>query len=296
MEQYNFDALEGMELKVFERLKGPDESGMMVSERTGSKHVHQAYAGYPRWESDTVGTEPVADVFTGRHDVPDVAVSPNRRSCSETYGGGAALYYEGDISDADCGSVEDREKDTGRDWCDSAFRNGYGAFPPDTDDPLPTVVFSDKKFSDEDIADMPVSANEEMPVSAFEVFADEGVPLVPPEIDRIVRVDSNELALMDRRMGEVSVLSMEICDPPIHSDTLDVRISHGDMEWLCLLYSASSGSAGANTVATRLDDKGLDHWRGVVWDLGIVGQQCLDVYYDCLCLIALFRDAMLSGY
>ena len=27
----------------------------------------------------------------------------------------------------------------------------------------------------------------------------------PPDIDRIVRVDHNELAFMDRRMGEVSV-------------------------------------------------------------------------------------------
>ena len=51
-----------MELKGFERLKGPDESVMMVSERTGSKHVHQASPGYPRWESDTMGTEPVAAV------------------------------------------------------------------------------------------------------------------------------------------------------------------------------------------------------------------------------------------
>ena len=91
---------------------------------------------------------------------------------------------------------------------------------------------------------MPVSDNEEMHVSALQVFADERVPLVPPDIDRIVRIDENELALMDRWIGEVSVLSLEICNPPIHSDTLDLRISHGDTEWLCLLYSASSGSAG----------------------------------------------------
>ena len=49
----------------------------------------------------------------------------------------------------------------------------------------------------------------------------------------------------------------------MHSATLDVRISHGDTEWLCLLYSASSGSAGDDTVAIRLDGKGLDHWREV---------------------------------
>ena len=54
---------------------------------------------------------------------------------------------------------------------------------------------------------------------------DEGAHLVPPVIDKIVRMDNNELALVDRRMGEASVLSMEICDPPIHSNTLDARIS-----------------------------------------------------------------------
>ena len=62
---------------------------------------------------------------------------------------------------------------------------------------------------------------------------------------------------------------------------------------LCLLYSASSGSAGANTDAIRLDSKGLVHWRGVVFDPGIVGRQCLHVCYDCLCLMALFRDVMI---
>ena len=34
------------------------------------------------------------------------------------------------------------------------FKNGNGALPPDTDDPLPTVVFSNKLFSDDDPADV----------------------------------------------------------------------------------------------------------------------------------------------
>ena len=55
------------------------------------------------------------------------------------------------------------------------------------------------------------------------VFTEEGAPLVPPVIDKTVRMDNNELALMDRWMWEASVLSMEICDPPIHSNTLDAR-------------------------------------------------------------------------
>ena len=84
------------------------------------------------------------------------------------------------------------------------------------------------------------------------------VPLVPPDIHRIVRINNNDLALMDRWIGEVSVLSMEICDPLIHSNILDARISQGDTEWLCL-YSASSGHARDDTIAIRLNDKGLDH-------------------------------------
>ena len=63
-EQYNFHALKGKELKVFVRLKGPDESVMMVGERTGSRHVHRASSSSPRLESDNVGTELVADNFT----------------------------------------------------------------------------------------------------------------------------------------------------------------------------------------------------------------------------------------
>ena len=127
-----------------------------------------------------MGMKPVADVFTERHDVPDAAGSPNFRSCSDTYDDGTALYYEGDISDLDCGSVEDRERDTWEDWRDSVFQNGYSAFPPEMDDMLPTDVFSDKLFSDDDIANMPISDNEELPVSAWPVFTDVSMPPPPP--------------------------------------------------------------------------------------------------------------------
>ena len=58
-------------------------------------------------------TEPEADIITVGHDVPEVAGSPIRRSSSEIYGGGAAVHYEGDVSDSDCESVEDRERDIG---------------------------------------------------------------------------------------------------------------------------------------------------------------------------------------
>ena len=98
---------------------------------------------------------------------------------------------------------------------------------------------------------------------------------------------------MESRIGEVSVLSLGVCDPSINMDTLDVGISDGDEVWLCLLYSASSGSAWDNSVAAGLDCGRMDHCRGIVWDPGIVGKRCLHVCYDHLCLITLCRDAMM---
>ena len=94
---------------------------------------------------------------------------------------------------------------------------------------------------------------------------------------------------MNRQIGEVSGFSMASCVPLIHSNILDSRVLQGDTEWLWLLYSASSGNARDDTMAIRLNEGGLDHWRGVVWDPGIVGQQYLHVCCDCLYLMALFR-------
>ena len=94
-------------------------------------------------------------------------------------------------------------------------------------------------------------------------------------------------------MDEVSVLPWPICDPPIHHGTSDNGLSQGDTKWFCLLYSADAGSVAHGTMVRGLGSQGLDYWRGVVWDPGIVGQQCIHVCYDCLRLMALFRTVML---
>ena len=56
---------------------------------------------------------------------------------------------------------------------------------------------------------------------------------------------------------------------------------------------SARGMQGDLSVVSRLDWRGLDHWRGIVWDPGIGDKCCLHVCYDCLGLIALFRDAMM---
>ena len=146
----------------------------------------QTNLSYPRGELDTVDVDPLADVFAEKLPVIDAAVSPNLRSGSDIYYHGTVSSDEGDFSDSEDGSIEDRERNTLVDWCDSAFRIGFSAFPSDADDPQPTVAFSDKLLSDEVLADTPVSVHEEMPLLALQVFTDEGVPFVPPVIDQPV--------------------------------------------------------------------------------------------------------------
>ena len=149
---------------------------------------------------------------------------------------------------------------------------------PDRGDPVITQLSAEVPVGDNrDVVDMDVT------VDICQV--------VPDVIDSRAVV---AMLRMDSRIGEFSVLSLGGCDPSIDMDTLEgdelvicsrnVGISDGDEEWLCLLYSASLGSVWDNSVAAGLYCKGLDHWRGIVWDPGIVGKRCLHVCYDCLCL------------
>ena len=74
----------------------------MVGVVTDSGHVHQSLSKCSLLEAYMGCTDPVVDIITVGHDVPEVAGYPIPRSSSDTYGG-AAVPYEGDISDSDCG-------------------------------------------------------------------------------------------------------------------------------------------------------------------------------------------------
>ena len=137
-------------------------------------------------EADMVASETAVDILTEGHDVSRVAESPIHWTSGVTDGDGVAFYYEGDLSDSDCGSAGDRERDTLDDWCDSAFRNGYGGFPTDDVDPQPPVVFSNQPFWDDDIAEpsqmLPDGGN--APVSTSPVLVGTIMPLRLPDMDR----------------------------------------------------------------------------------------------------------------
>ena len=83
VDQYNFDAPEGFELKVFERFKAVDVPVMMVGEVTVP-----GLSSCSLPEADMVCTEPVADIPTVGHDVPGVAESPICPNSCKTDGGG----------------------------------------------------------------------------------------------------------------------------------------------------------------------------------------------------------------
>ena len=123
--------------------------------------------------------------------VTAAAVSQNVRSGSRIYDYGTILDEEGDIRNSDDWSIEDRERNSCVDWCNSAFRNGISTFPSDADDPQPMVVFNDKLFSDDVLAETSLSVLEQVPVLALQICTDEG--FVPPwTVRRQVCSDSLE--------------------------------------------------------------------------------------------------------
>ena len=105
------------------------------------------------------------------------------------------LYYEGDIGDSDCGSVEDCERDTWDDWCDSAFHDGYGGFFPDVVGAYPPVVFSDPLLWENDMAESShvLPDDGQAPVSTSPILTGTIVPLEILDSDRAARWGDDRL-------------------------------------------------------------------------------------------------------
>ena len=111
VDRYNFDAMDGMELKVFERLRAVNEPTMMVGEVPGRGLIrHNVDA--PLVEADGLDSAEAGKLLTEGSDVAGLAGSPIRRTSGMPDGGQTTFYYEGDLSDSDGGLVEVRERDT----------------------------------------------------------------------------------------------------------------------------------------------------------------------------------------
>ena len=171
------------------------------------------------------------------------------------WGGGR---HDNDSSNMDEGSIEDDERSTWTDWCDSAFWTAFGTFPSAADGPQPTVAFSDGLFPEEVLTYLAVSVHEELPMLALRIPSNVGVTVIPAVVDLPDQRIMDGLVDKDNQMDEVSI-SWPICDPPIHIGDVDVALSHGDTERVCLLYPAGVRSVNSGTVEFALNGRRLDH-------------------------------------
>ena len=207
------------------------------------------------------------------------------------------LYYGGDISDSDCESVGDHDLDNWEDWYDSDLQNRYYGFSPDTEDAQPPLIFSGRVFWGEDMIEPSRVRPDFWDVSVSEL------QVIACIIDEIV---SNKLKHTDSRIGEFSLFPLGFRDPLIGMSTVD------GVSWLSahvtLGYRAMTRSGLVKYYASCVPPargcggpfpcklaglEGLDQWKGIVWGPGIVDKCCLHMYYGCLGLITLFRDAIM---
>ena len=167
VERYNFDALDGMELKVFERLKAVNEPTM--SEVPGRGPISQDLNA-PQVEADRLESAGIGELLTEGSDVGGIAKSPIHRTSVTPRGGVTTFYYEGDLSD----SVVFSDKLL---WENDIAESSH--MLPDDGQP---------------------------PVSTSPILAGTIVPLEFPDSDRAARWDDDGLEALDRRFSEFSVL------------------------------------------------------------------------------------------
>ena len=253
-------------------------------------------------------TVPVEDIPMAGIDVPIATELADPRNTVETVHG-MPICYGGDLNDSDYETPGDNDYDTWEDWCDSGdIRDRYCGFPPDDEEAQWPVIISAPVFREKDMDD-PLRVqpdNWDASVSVIHVDPDPVMAVLPPETVR-----NNEIAMHQLEekcpTNASSVLPLNPCDlssemGPMDTEGLpicpqDTQITISDGQWgedlLCLLIFSSQGNAVNLPVVGGLDWRGLTHWRGIVWDPGIIGVPRLRLCYDCLCLITLFPNVLL---
>ena len=133
---------------------------MLDVERTDLTLVCQTTLSVPEGKLDTGNIYPLANVASARLSESVAVGSPTIRGGSRRDNGETILSEGEDISNMDEGSIEDDERSTWTDWCDSAFW---------------MVAFSDRLFSEEVLTDSAVSVHEELPMLALRISSNVGV-------------------------------------------------------------------------------------------------------------------------
>ena len=108
----------------------------------------------------------------------------------------------------------------------------------------------------------------------------------------MLAIKTDVISRNERTVG-VSGLSLPVCNLQFRSGASNMTLSREGMTWICLLSSTDARTEENGAMSMELGGQSLDHWRGVIWDPGIVRQQSICVCYDCLCLMTLFRTMWL---
>ena len=100
---------------------------------------------------------------------------------------------------------------------------------------------------------------------------------------------NSEVVCVNERTVAVWGLPLTVCNSQFRRGASDGTLLSEGMTWLCFLSSADVKTGEVGAMSMDLGGQSLDHWRGVVWNPGIMGQQRVYLCYDCLCLMVLFR-------
>ena len=157
-------------------------------------------------------------------------------------------------------SIVDRERRTWREYCASIFRKGLAPFPLDVPVSPPRSGRRDKLCSHEDCTDT-------MPPEHHMGLRD--IAHVPTSVS-----DEDE-DWSDMSVSSHVEMPLTVCNSRFRSGAL-----------LSFLSSADGKTGEVWAMSMDVGGQSLDHWCGVAWNPGIVGQQYAYLCYDCLCLMA----------
>ena len=120
-------------------------------------------------------------------------------------------------------------------------------------------------------------------------FPPEAAVIRPPVVNRdiLFREEECRIAVTDRRIAMI---------PPVTNRHFEQTNSESVREDTCndrLFFLYPDGVEELQDLRDGyVDSQGLNHRHTVSWDPGVADSRVLSVCYDCLCLMALFRDVM----
>ena len=274
VEDYNFDVPEGMDLVVHRRSRSSDGSGTQRDDQVDMVPVCQMVScvtrNGPDTFSDASGTETAAVDGQDMDDFHQWAVSSDEEDFVISDVGSIAdvswNMSEEELINSDVESVVDFDSNNSEvDFCCDSDVGSVADLEWNTWDDACALDFQDASGA------FPPDPAVVRPAVKYS--------------DILICEEECDNTTMDKRIARISPSANrhfgQTSSEYVGGDTYYVR--------LCLLHPA-----GVENLLERRDgyddNQGLNHWHTVSWDPGVADSLGLSVCYDCLCLIALFKD------